>query len=111
MITCLAGSTVIPSHTPPLAMAKSKKGKHNAKGDAPSTSTSKKLKPASKINVRHILCEKLTKADEALARIKASNSSSRSLFETTISPDVQNGERFDTVAKEMSEDKPRGSIH
>lgn len=50
-------------------MAKKKKGKSNTKNDTPSTSTSKKLKPAIKIKVRHILCEKLSKAEAALHRI------------------------------------------
>ncbi|KAI5779419.1 peptidyl-prolyl cis-trans isomerase pin4, partial [Peziza echinospora] len=49
---------------------------------------SDKLKPATSINVRHILCEKHAKITEALTRI-------------------QNGEKFDAVAREMSEDKAR----
>ncbi|KAH9074207.1 FKBP-like protein [Lactarius deliciosus] len=46
------------------------------------------LKAATAINVRHILCEKPSKATEALQRIQA-------------------GERFDKVAQECSEDKAK----
>ncbi|EIN08398.1 FKBP-like protein, partial [Punctularia strigosozonata HHB-11173 SS5] len=45
-------------------------------------------KPATAVNVRHILCEKHSKATEALEKI-------------------QNGERFDKVAQEYSEDKAK----
>jgi NIMA-interacting peptidyl-prolyl cis-trans isomerase 4 len=48
----------------------------------------KKLKPATSINVRHILCEKHGKKEEALAKLNA-------------------GSKFDEVAREMSEDKAR----
>ncbi|KAF1925515.1 FKBP-like protein [Didymella exigua CBS 183.55] len=47
-----------------------------------------KLKPATSINVRHILCEKHSKKEEALEKIRA-------------------GARFDDVARECSEDKAR----
>jgi NIMA-interacting peptidyl-prolyl cis-trans isomerase 4 len=47
-----------------------------------------KLKPATSINVRHILCEKHSNKERALAAILA-------------------GRKFDDVAKEMSEDKAR----
>jgi len=47
-----------------------------------------KLKPATSINVRHILCEKLSKKDEALAKIRG-------------------GAKFDEVARDFSEDKAR----
>ncbi|ORX83440.1 FKBP-like protein [Anaeromyces robustus] len=47
-----------------------------------------KLKPANAIKVRHILCEKQSKALEALAKLK-------------------NGERFDSVATQYSEDKAK----
>jgi hypothetical protein len=47
-----------------------------------------KLKPATSINVRHILCEKHSKKEEALEKIR-------------------NGAKFDDVAREMSEDKAR----
>ncbi|KAF8137500.1 FKBP-like protein [Boletus edulis] len=46
------------------------------------------LKPATAINVRHILCEKQSKALEALEKI-------------------QGGQRFDKVAQEYSEDKAK----
>lgn len=47
-----------------------------------------KLKAATSINVRHILCEKHSKATEALTKI-------------------QEGQRFDKVAQEYSEDKAK----
>jgi NIMA-interacting peptidyl-prolyl cis-trans isomerase 4 len=47
-----------------------------------------KLKPASSINVRHILCEKHSNKEKALAALSS-------------------GRKFDDVAKEMSEDKAR----
>jgi NIMA-interacting peptidyl-prolyl cis-trans isomerase 4 len=47
-----------------------------------------KLKPATSINVRHILCEKHSKKEEALARLRQEH-------------------KFDDVAKDMSEDKAR----
>jgi NIMA-interacting peptidyl-prolyl cis-trans isomerase 4 len=48
----------------------------------------KKLKPATSINVRHILCEKHSKKEEALVKLNA-------------------GTKFDEVAREFSEDKAR----
>jgi len=60
-----------------------------AKGNAGDGESSKgKLKTANAINVRHILCEKQSKALEALAKI-------------------QEGQRFDKVAQECSEDKAK----
>ncbi|KAI1784542.1 FKBP-like protein [Ganoderma leucocontextum] len=56
--------------------ADSKKGKGGA------------LKAATSVNVRHILCEKQSKAIEALQKI-------------------QEGQRFDRVAQEYSEDKAK----
>ena len=56
-----------------------KKGK-----EAPDT----KLKTANSVNVRHILCEKQSKALLAIERLK-------------------NGEKFNVVASEMSEDKAK----
>jgi len=47
-----------------------------------------KLKAATSINVRHILCEKHSKATDALTKI-------------------QEGQRFDKVAQEHSEDKAK----
>ena len=51
-------------------------------------SGSGKLKAATSINVRHILCEKYSKKEEALAKLT-------------------DGMKFDEVAKEFSEDKAR----
>ncbi|EOA90271.1 uncharacterized protein SETTUDRAFT_158872 [Exserohilum turcica Et28A] len=59
-----------------------KNNKSKAKDD------STKLKPATSINVRHILCEKHSKKEEALEKLR-------------------NGAKFDDVAREMSEDKAR----
>jgi NIMA-interacting peptidyl-prolyl cis-trans isomerase 4 len=66
-----------------------KKGK--AKDDSKSEGSKSgagKLKPATSINVRHILCEKHSKKEEALEKLR-------------------NGEKFDEVARTMSEDKAR----
>jgi parvulin-like peptidyl-prolyl isomerase len=64
----------------------------NKKGKEASSSggggSDKKLKPATSINVRHILCEKHSKKEEALEKLR-------------------NGAKFDDVAREMSEDKAR----
>jgi NIMA-interacting peptidyl-prolyl cis-trans isomerase 4 len=69
-------------------MAPKNKGKAAAgSGDAKDNSKSK-LKPATSINVRHILCEKHAKKEEALEKLR-------------------NGAKFDEVAREMSEDKAR----
>ncbi|TDL18774.1 FKBP-like protein [Rickenella mellea] len=57
-------------------------------GSKPKSSTKAALKPATAVNVRHILCEKHSKALEALQKIK-------------------DGERFDKVAQEYSEDKAK----
>ncbi|KAI0696812.1 hypothetical protein BC835DRAFT_1405840 [Cytidiella melzeri] len=60
-----------------------------AKADATSTDKTKGgLKAATAVNVRHILCEKHSKATEALQKI-------------------QEGQRFDKVAQEYSEDKAK----
>jgi NIMA-interacting peptidyl-prolyl cis-trans isomerase 4 len=65
------------------------KGKDDSKGEGgKGSSVSSKLKPATSINVRHILCEKHSKKEEALEKIR-------------------NGAKFDDVAREMSEDKAR----
>jgi NIMA-interacting peptidyl-prolyl cis-trans isomerase 4 len=47
-----------------------------------------KLKPATAINVRHILCEKHSNKEKALEKLKG-------------------GTKFDEVAREFSEDKGR----
>jgi peptidyl-prolyl cis-trans isomerase NIMA-interacting 4 len=71
--------------------------KNKGKGKDASASDSKgsgkdsgsgKLKPATSINVRHILCEKHSKKEEALAKLRE-------------------GKKFDEVAREFSEDKAR----
>jgi hypothetical protein len=69
-------------------MAPKNKGKGKDAGDAKDAGTKGKLKPATSINVRHILCEKHGKKEEALEKIR-------------------NGAKFDEVAREMSEDKAR----
>lgn len=61
------------------------KGKDSAKDDK---SGGKAKSGAQTINVRHILCEKHAKKEEALAKINA-------------------GAKFDDVAREFSEDKAR----
>lgn len=68
-------------------MAPKNKGKAKDKTDDEGGKSSK-LKPATSINVRHILCEKHSKKEEALEKIR-------------------NGAKFDEVAREMSEDKAR----
>ena len=71
---------------PPKNKGKAKKATTD---DADDQSSSKsKLKPATSINVRHILCEKHSKKEEALERIR-------------------NGDKFDDVARDLSEDKAR----
>lgn len=64
------------------------KNKGKAKDSSGSDAKDSKLKPATSINVRHILCEKHSKKEEALEKIR-------------------NGAKFDEVAREMSEDKAR----
>ncbi|EFW20176.1 Peptidyl-prolyl cis-trans isomerase pin4 [Coccidioides posadasii str. Silveira] len=72
-------------------MAPKSKGKGKAKDSSESGDVGGKgkgLKPANSINVRHILCEKHSKKEEALAKLRA-------------------GAKFDEVAREFSEDKAR----
>jgi len=71
-------------------MAPKNKGKGKDVGDSKDAGggNKSKLKPATSINVRHILCEKHSKKEEALEKIR-------------------NGAKFDEVAREMSEDKAR----
>ncbi|KAF2850060.1 FKBP-like protein [Plenodomus tracheiphilus IPT5] len=59
----------------------------NSSSSTPSKSSGK-LKPATAINVRHILCAKHAKKEEAADKLR-------------------NGAKFDEVAREMSEDKAR----
>lgn len=63
------------------------KGKDGSEGDK-GKGGGKGLKPATSINVRHILCEKFSKKEEALEKLR-------------------NGAKFDDVAREYSEDKAR----
>jgi NIMA-interacting peptidyl-prolyl cis-trans isomerase 4 len=56
--------------------------------DTTAGASSSRLKPATSINVRHILCEKHSKKETALARLIAK-------------------EKFDVVASTFSEDKAR----
>ncbi|KAL0932010.1 peptidyl-prolyl cis-trans isomerase PIN4 [Colletotrichum truncatum] len=65
---------------------KSAGGKKGGKGE--SEEKGGKVKGAQSINVRHILCEKHGKKEEALAKLK-------------------DGAKFDEVAREFSEDKAR----
>ncbi|EGD84158.2 peptidyl-prolyl cis-trans isomerase pin4 [Trichophyton rubrum CBS 118892] len=66
-------------------------GKGKGKGKESESSDigkGKGLKAANSINVRHILCEKHSKKEEALEKLRA-------------------GVKFDEVAREFSEDKAR----
>ncbi|RDL32111.1 putative Peptidyl-prolyl cis-trans isomerase pin4 [Venustampulla echinocandica] len=64
------------------------KDKGKGKGKAEPEEKGGKVKGAQQINVRHILCEKHAKKEEALEKLKG-------------------GAKFDEVAKEFSEDKAR----
>ena len=89
----------------------------------------KGMKAATAINVRHILCEKHSKATEALQRIQVRSfnmylrlrgrEAAIFLLRYNICPDrsplvccprYQAGERFDKVAQECSEDKAKGIL-
>ncbi|KAH9873159.1 Peptidyl-prolyl cis-trans isomerase pin4 [Plenodomus biglobosus] len=70
-----------------MAPKSKSKAKDESKSDNASGGSSK-LKPATAINVRHILCEKHSKKEEALEKLRQ-------------------GAKFDDVAREMSEDKAR----
>ena len=63
------------------------KGKGKA-GSSKDDSSGGKLKAATAINTRHILCEKHSKKEEALEKLR-------------------NGAKFDEVARDFSEDKTR----
>ncbi|KAJ9154732.1 hypothetical protein NKR23_g2181 [Pleurostoma richardsiae] len=65
-----------------------KNAKGKGKGKADSDDKDSKVKGAQSINVRHILCEKHSKKEEALAKLR-------------------DGAKFDDVAREYSEDKAR----
>lgn len=62
--------------------------KSKGKGKGADTEQGGKQKGAQSINVRHILCEKHAKKEEAIAKLNA-------------------GSKFDEVAREFSEDKAR----
>ena len=73
------------------------KNKAGDKGKGKDTKATKdaegsKQKGAQSINVRHILCEKHAKKEEALAKLNA-------------------GSKFDEVAREFSEDKARQGMY
>lgn len=71
------------------AASSSKDSKAKDSGKAKEDAKDKsKLKAANSVNVRHILCEKHSKKEEALEKLR-------------------NGTKFDEVAREMSEDKAR----
>ena len=68
---------------------KASKAKKSSSSDQPSaTEKGGKQKGAQSINVRHILCEKHAKKEEAVAKLRE-------------------GKKFDEVAREYSEDKAR----
>ncbi|KAK0933660.1 Peptidyl-prolyl cis-trans isomerase pin4 [Friedmanniomyces endolithicus] len=72
-------------------MAPKPKDKSKAK-EAATDKGGKAAKAAQQINVRHILCEKHGKKEEALAKLNS-------------------GASFDSVAREFSEDKARSGGH
>lgn len=69
---------------PPKNKGKAK----DSNADASAGKSGNKLKPATSINVRHILCEKHSNKEKALEALRE-------------------GRKFDDVAREMSEDKAR----
>ncbi|KAI5299954.1 Peptidyl-prolyl cis-trans isomerase pin4 [Ascosphaera atra] len=69
-------------------MAPKNKGGKGGKAGGDEGGKPKGLKAANSINVRHILCEKYSKKEEALEKLR-------------------NGAKFDDVAREYSEDKAR----
>lgn len=79
--------TVTQNNTTKMA-PKNKGGDKKGKGNDGGDKGGKGLKPATSINVRHILCEKHSKKEEALEKLR-------------------NGSKFDDVAREFSEDKAR----
>ncbi|KAH6850375.1 hypothetical protein B0I37DRAFT_444413 [Chaetomium sp. MPI-CAGE-AT-0009] len=64
------------------------RGSSSKAADADSSDTKATKLKGMTINVRHILCEKFAKSEEAVGRLN-------------------NGEKFDVVAREMSEDKAK----
>ncbi|KAI4272865.1 MAG: hypothetical protein LQ337_005005 [Flavoplaca oasis] len=71
----------------PKSKASGGKSKNDSAAEG-SSSGGKALKPATAINARHILCEKHSKKEEAVTKLKE-------------------GAKFDDVAREFSEDKAR----
>jgi hypothetical protein len=67
------------------------------------------LKAASAVNVRHILCEKHSRSTEALQKIKVGLL--RPIIATVDLPSHQDGQPFNRVAQEYSEDKAKGVLH
>ncbi|KAH8596855.1 hypothetical protein B0O99DRAFT_509086 [Bisporella sp. PMI_857] len=72
----------------PKGKATDKGGAAKGKGKGKETEEKGKVKGAQQVNVRHILCAKHSKKEEALEKLKA-------------------GAKFDDVAREFSEDKAR----
>ncbi|CAI7600909.1 unnamed protein product [Penicillium bialowiezense] len=72
----------------PKNNAKAAKGKGKDAADDKGKGGKAAVKGAQSINVRHILCEKHAKKEEALEKLR-------------------NGTKFDEVAREFSEDKAR----
>ncbi|KAJ1729456.1 hypothetical protein H4S06_003635 [Coemansia sp. BCRC 34490] len=69
--------------------ASASQGKDSEKTAASGSNNSKgKLKPATAVHVRHILCEKQSKAIDALGKLR-------------------DGAKFDAVARDFSEDKAK----
>lgn len=66
------------------------------------------LKAANAVNVRHILCEKHSKATEALQKIKVGLISSVAIVDLLSQ---QEGQSFSKVAQEYSEDKAKCMSH
>lgn len=86
--------SLLTSPPSPQTMPPKNKGKaKDSNADASSSKSGGKLKPATSINVRHILCEKHSNKEKALEALRE-------------------GRKFDDVAREMSEDKARqGELH
>lgn len=73
---------------PKKADAKKGGAKSKSTDDSGDSNSKSKLKPATAINARHILCEKHSKKEEAVGKLRE-------------------GVKFDEVAREFSEDKAR----
>ena len=66
------------------------------------------MKGAQAINVRHILCEKHSKATEALEKINVGEIWVYQWPRSYVEISMKSGEPFDKVAREYSEDKAKG---